>query len=77
MRLETLRRRLPVEDVRCPNVKGLPDDVYHLLHHSFADILKMRRSIENVDVRIDTSMEAILKSRELLKCLRGHFTTFA
>ena len=47
--------RKRVEDVRCPAVKGLPDDIYHMLHHSFVDILKMRRSIESLDVLIATS----------------------
>jgi len=70
MSLETTLRRRRIEDVRCPAVKGLPDDVYHILHHSFVHILKMRRSIESADALIDTSMEAILKSREVLKRLR-------
>jgi len=70
MDLGAPRRRLPVEDVRCPDVKGLPDDVYNRLHHSFVDILKMRRGIESADVHIYTSREAILKSREALKRVR-------
>src|SRR5215469_6378202 len=52
-------RRKRIEDVRCPTVKGLPDDIYHMLHHSFVDILKMRRSIETVDVLIDASRAAL------------------
>jgi len=63
-------RRKRIEDVRCPNVKGLPDDVYHVLHHSFVDILKMRRSIETADMLIDTSREAVLDSREVLRRAR-------
>jgi len=55
--------------VRCPVVKGLPDDIYHILHHSF---LKMRRSIESVDALIDTSIEAVLESREMLERLRNN-----
>jgi len=70
MDLGAPRRRSPVEDVRCPDVKGLPDDVYNRLHHSFVDILKMRRGIESADARIATSMEAILKSHVLLERLR-------
>ena len=41
-----------------------------MLHHSFVDILKMRRSIESTDASIETSMEAILKSHEVLKRVR-------
>ena len=51
-------------------VKGPPDDIYHLLHHSFADILKMRRSIESADGLIDPSIEAVLESCEPLKRVR-------
>jgi hypothetical protein len=58
MSLETILRRKRIEDVRCPDVKGLPDDIYHILHHSFVEILKMRRSIESTDALIDTSREA-------------------
>jgi hypothetical protein len=31
------RRR--IEDVRIPVVKGLPDDIYHMLHHSYVSFL--------------------------------------
>src|SRR5215470_10356763 len=37
-----------------------------ILHHSFVDILKMRKSIEDVDVLIDGSAKAILESRDVL-----------
>jgi len=40
MRLGDRPRRKRVEDVRCPDVKGLPDDIYHILHHSFVDLLE-------------------------------------
>jgi len=62
--------RKRIEDVRCPTVKGLPDDIYHMLHHSFVDILKMRRSIEIVDVLINESRMAALESRDVLKRVR-------
>jgi len=62
--------RKRIEDVRCPAVKGLPDDVYHLLHHSFVHILRMRRSIASADAHLDRSWEAILESREMLQRLR-------
>jgi hypothetical protein len=58
---------LRIEDVRRPAVKGLPDDVYHILHHSFVDILRMRRSIESVDAIIDTSKKAVIESCDVLK----------
>jgi len=67
MSLEAPRGRKRIEEVRCPTVKGLSDDIYHILHHSFVHILKMRRSIESADVLIEASMEAILQSREVLK----------
>jgi len=64
--VDPLRRR-SIDDVRCPAIKGLPDDIYHMLHHSFVDILKMRRSIEKLDVLIEASMKAIYQSRDVLK----------
>jgi len=70
MSLETNPRRKRIEDVRCPAVKGLPDDIYHILHHSFVEILKMRRSIESADAHMDTSREAVPKSCEALKRVR-------
>ena len=63
-----------IEDLRIPAVKGLPDDVYHMLHHSFVDIARLRRSIERADAQICQSREAILESREMLERLRReHF----
>jgi len=67
-RVERCRKR--IEDVRCPVVKGLPDDVYHMLHHSFVHIIRLRRSIENADAQVERSREAILESREMLQRLR-------
>ena len=67
MSLQGPRRRKSIEDVRCPNVKGLPDDIYHMLHHSFVEILKMRRSIESADAHIDKSTEAAKDSLDVLK----------
>ena len=63
-----------IEDLRIPAVKGLPDDVYHMLHHSFVDIARLRRSIERADAQICQSREAILASREMLeRRRREHF----
>ena len=59
-----------IEDVRCPAVKGLLDDVYRILHHSFVDILRMRRSIESADALIDTSRKAVIESCDVLKRMR-------
>jgi len=64
-------RRLRVEEVRCPAVKGLPEDIYHMLHHSFVDILKMRRSIEKFDALIEASVKTIHQSRDLLERISG------
>ena len=63
-------RRRRIEDVRCPAVKGLPDDIYHILHHSFVDILRMRRSIESADTFIDTSRKAVIESCDVVKRVR-------
>jgi hypothetical protein len=71
MSLETSRRRKRIEDVRCPAVKGLPDDIYQILHHSYVEILKMRRSIESADVHVDTSREAVIDSWYVLKRTRA------
>jgi hypothetical protein len=70
MSLKTAPRRKRIEDVRCPAVKGIPDNIYHILHHSFVEILKMRRSIEGADAHIATSREAVLNSCEVLKRVR-------
>jgi hypothetical protein len=67
MSLEDRPCRKRIEDVRCPAFKGVPDDICHMLHHSFVDILKMRRSIENLDVLIDASKRSVLESSEVLK----------
>ena len=65
---KTPRRRKRVEDVRCPAVKDLPDDGYDILHHSYVEILKMRRSIESADALIDMSREAV----RLVGCAEAH-----
>ena len=41
-----------------------------MLHLSFVDILKMRKSIEDVDVLIDGSAKTILEARDVLKRVR-------
>lgn len=56
-----------IEDLRCPNVKGLPDDVVYILHHSLVDIVRMRRSIECTNKILELSMQAAAESCELLK----------
>ena len=69
--LPAARCRKRIEDLRVPDCKGLPDDVYRLLHHSFVDILKMRRSIESADAHIDASVKAAGESWVMLKRVRG------
>jgi len=61
----TFARRLLV--CRAPR---LPDDIYHILHRSFAHIQDAQEHRECGCALIDTSMEAILKSRDVLKRLR-------
>jgi len=68
-------RRKRIEDVRCPAVKGLPDDIYHILHHSFVHILKMRRSIEIDDALIASSLKAIIQSMDVLKRAQDELNT--
>ena len=65
------RRQKRIEDVRCPAVKGLPGDIYHILHHSYVEILKMRRSIASADAHVDTSREAVIDSWYVLKRTRA------
>jgi len=67
MSLENPRRRKRIEDVRCPVVKGVPNRIYRILHHSYVEILKMRRSIESADAHVDMSREAAMDSWDVLK----------
>jgi hypothetical protein len=60
-----------IDALRCPNVKGLPDDVVRTLHHSIVDIVRMRRSIERTDKALELSMLAAFESCELLKRVRS------
>jgi hypothetical protein len=53
-----------IEDLRCPNIKGLPEDV--------VDIVRMRRSIERTNKILELCMQAAAESCELLKRLRYH-----
>jgi hypothetical protein len=64
------RRRKRIEILRFPNIKGLPEDVVHTLHHSLVHIACMRRSIERTDNVVNRSMLAAFESCELLKRLR-------
>jgi hypothetical protein len=67
-----LTKRL--EELRIPAVNGLPDDIYHMLHHSFVGILKMRRSIEAANIQLEASAKAVEESRQMLTRLqRQHF----
>jgi len=63
--------RKQIEDIRCPAIKGLPEDTVHLLHCSVVDIVKMRRSIDSTDQAIALSSKAIFDTCELLKSLGG------
>jgi hypothetical protein len=61
--------RKRIEDLRIPAVKGIPDNIYHMLHHSLVDIRKTRRSIKIKDGVLDLSMEAT----EILQRLGSFF----
>jgi hypothetical protein len=59
--------RKRIEDLRCPNIKGLPENVVQLLHRSLVEIAHLRRSIENTDQQVALSSKAVFQSCELLR----------
>ena len=59
--------RKQIANLRCPDIKGLLDDVVHVLRHSIVDITRMRRSIEFTDEAIECSARAAFESWKLLK----------
>jgi hypothetical protein len=59
-----------IEDVRIPAVKGVPDDIYHMLHRSYVGIIRLRRSIERADTHLEASLRAATESVELLARMR-------
>jgi hypothetical protein len=63
-----LRKR--IEDLSILAGNAIPDDIYHMLHHSFVDIVRMRRSIEAANIRLEASTKAVEESREILARLR-------
>jgi hypothetical protein len=63
--------RKRIEDVRCPDICGLPANLVHILHRSFVGIVTMRRSIEILDLRKGASLKLAWESRDLLKRLRA------
>jgi hypothetical protein len=65
------RRRKRIDDVRCPDIKGLPDDIVHVLHNSFVGILRMRRSIENADRVAESGRRAAIEAQALLARLKA------
>jgi hypothetical protein len=65
-------RRRSVDDVRCPNIAGLPADTVHTLHHSFVDIVQMRRSIESADLAVNSGRKAVKEGLILLEHLKAH-----
>jgi hypothetical protein len=57
--------------VRCPDIGGLPDDIVHMLHHSFVDILEMRRSIQSADLAVNSGRKAVKEGLILLERLKA------
>ena len=55
--------------VRCPAIKGLPDDVVHLLHHCVVELVHIRRGIEDADRQVARASRAVFESCELLRRL--------
>jgi diguanylate cyclase len=66
-----LVRRKRIEDVRFPDIKGLPVDIVHMLHHSCVGILRMRRSIESADIVVALARAATNDARALLARLKA------
>ena len=62
--------RKRIEDLRVPNINGLPRGVVQTLHDSIVHIVRMRRSIEGVHRDLEQSKLAAFESCELLKRLR-------
>jgi len=62
--------RKRIDDIRCPAIKGLPEDVVHILHHSLVEIAIMRQSIESANQEVERSLLAVFESCELLRELR-------
>jgi hypothetical protein len=60
-----------IADVRCPDIKGLPDDIVHMLHHSFVGIVQMRRSIERADLAVESGSKAAIEGLALLERLKA------
>jgi hypothetical protein len=63
--------RKQIADVRCPDISGLPDDIVHVLHHSFVHILQMRRSIECADILVKSGRDAAIEGFDLLARLKA------
>jgi hypothetical protein len=63
--------RKQIADVRCPNIKGLPDDIVYMLHQSFVGILRMRRSIERADYAVESSRKAAIEGLGMLARLKA------
>jgi hypothetical protein len=63
--------RKPIADVRCPDINRLPDDIVHMLHHSFVGILQMRRSIESAEFAMESGRAAVIEGLDLLARLKA------
>jgi hypothetical protein len=63
--------RKQIADLRCPDINGLPPDIVHMLHHSFVDILEMRRSIESADLAVKSGRMAAIEGLDLLARLKA------
>jgi hypothetical protein len=66
----TAMPRKRIQDISLPRIKGVTEEVIHLLHHSVVEIVRMRRSIESADEAIARSSNAIFDGCELLKSLQ-------
>jgi hypothetical protein len=63
--------RKRIQDIRCPDIKGLSEDNVHALHRSFVDIIVMHRSGENLDLRLNDCRKLVWEGYELLDRLRS------
>jgi hypothetical protein len=67
----TTRRRLRIEELRFPDIKGQPEETVRHTHRSFVRILRVVRSLETADSLVDSSRNAVIESRDLLARLKA------
>ena len=59
-----------IQDLRCPRIGGLPVDTVHFLHRSLAQLIILRRGLEDSNIQIERAKHAVFEARTLLERLR-------